>query len=92
MKNYVAFDVVESARVAEGKDVVRLARRAGRALLWTAAALLAVAAMGWAGRSDYEDATLCEMKNNGAYYELQRSHPGASEAELVKLYEDGLRR
>lgn len=47
-----------------------------------------VGACVFAGRSDYQDAVLSEMKNNGAYYKLSELHPDASEAELVDLYEE----
>lgn len=45
------------------------------------------ALLGWVGRSDYEDAVITEMKNNGAYYELSTQHPEASDSELVNIYE-----
>lgn len=46
-----------------------------------------IALLGWVGRSDYEDAVIAEMKNNGAYYELSTQHPEASDSELVNIYE-----
>lgn len=45
-------------------------------------------ALGWAGNSDYEDAVVVEMKNNGAYWELSEQHPNASDSELVSIYMD----
>lgn len=45
-----------------------------------------IAALAVAGQSDYEDAVLCEMKNNGLYWELADRHPELSNSELVKLY------
>jgi hypothetical protein len=52
-----------------------------------AVALVMFCALGWAGQSDYEDAVISEMKNNGAYYELSAQHPEASDSELVNIYE-----
>ena len=52
-----------------------------------AVALVMFCALGWAGQSDYEDAVVAEMKNNGAYYELSTQHPEASDSELVDIYE-----
>lgn len=52
-----------------------------------AVALVMFCALGWAGQSDYEDAVIAEMKNNGAYYELSTQHPEASDSELVDIYE-----
>lgn len=49
---------------------------------------LLIGACIFAGRSDYQDAVLSEMKNNGAYYKLSELHPDASEAELIDLYEE----
>lgn len=49
-----------------------------------------IALLGIAGRCDYEDAVICEMKNNGAYYELSHAHPHATDHELVVLYEKAL--
>jgi len=46
----------------------------------------------WAGTSDYRDDVVCRMKNSGAYERLAETHPGADEAELVKIYEEQLRR
>ena len=46
-----------------------------------------IVALGYAGNMDYEDAVICEMKNNGAYYTLSEQHPNLSESELVELYE-----
>lgn len=43
-------------------------------------------ALGYAGKSDYKDSVVTEMKNNGAYYELGRQHPLASEDSLITIY------
>lgn len=43
--------------------------------------------LGIAGRSDKQDAVLCEMKNNGAYQELAEQHPQATDAQLIEMYE-----
>lgn len=61
-----------------------------KVLTYTYRALMLIAffaLLGWAGRSDYEDAVITEMKNNGAYYELSTQHPEASDSELVNIYE-----
>lgn len=42
--------------------------------------------LGWAGTSDYKDAMVVEMKNNGAYWELSEQHPNASDSELIAIY------
>lgn len=47
-----------------------------------------IAALGLAGRSDYEDARIVEMKDNGSYYELSEQFPDATDSELIKIYED----
>lgn len=44
------------------------------------------AAMGYAGQSDYEDAIVAEMKNNGAYYRLSDEHPNMTDAQLIEVY------
>lgn len=43
-------------------------------------------ALGYAGQSDYEDAVVTEMKNNGAYARMSDQHPNMSDADLIKLY------
>lgn len=61
-----------------------------KVLTYTYRALMLIAffaLLGWVGRSDYEDAVITEMKNNGAYYELSTQHPEASDSELVNIYE-----
>lgn len=45
-----------------------------------------ILALGWAGSSDYEDAVVTEMKDNGTYWKLSEKYPAKSDAELVKLY------
>jgi hypothetical protein len=52
-----------------------------------AVALVIFCALGWAGQSDYEDAVISEMKNNGAYFDLSAQHPDATDSELVNIYE-----
>lgn len=54
---------------------------------WAALGVALVALFGIAGQSDYEDAVLQEMKNNGAYYELEQAHPTWNEKQLVEAYE-----
>lgn len=44
------------------------------------------AALGYAGHSDYVDAVITEMKNNGSYRRLSEEHPTMTESELVELY------
>lgn len=45
-----------------------------------------IVAFGWAGSSDYEDAVVTEMKNNGTYWKLSEQYPTMSDADLVKIY------
>lgn len=45
-------------------------------------------ALSWAGRSDYEDAVVIEMKNNGTYWKLSEQYPDATDAELIAIYKD----
>lgn len=49
-------------------------------------AVLFLLALGWAGSSDYEDAVVTEMKDNGTYWKLSERYPAKSDAELVKMY------
>lgn len=61
-----------------------------KVITYTYRALMLIAffaLLGWVGRSDYEDAVITEMKNNGAYYELSTQHPEANDSELVNIYE-----
>lgn len=44
------------------------------------------AAFAWAGKSDYVDSTVTEMKNNGTYYALSERFPDYSDADLVHYY------
>lgn len=66
--------------------MTRTARRLLKALKITAFTAAAVAALAVAGHSDFNDAIVAEMKNNGSYYRLSDAHPGASDGELVKIY------
>ena len=54
---------------------------------WSVIGIALVAAFSYAAKSDREDAILTEMKNNGSYYELSEQHPGASDAELIQIYQ-----
>ncbi len=72
-------------------DIAMMARKAAKALLICAAMLCGCAALGWAGRTDYVDATVSEMKNNGTYNDLAAKHPDATDAELADRYADGER-
>lgn len=54
---------------------------------WVLAAGVVVAAMVYAGSSDYRDAVVTEMKNNGAYYSMQHEHPDWTERQMVEVYE-----
>lgn len=72
-------------------DISMMVRKAAKALLISALMLCGCAALGWAGRSDFVDATVTEMKNNGSYEDLAAKHPNASDAELADRYADGER-
>lgn len=54
---------------------------------WSVIGIALIAAFSYAAKSDREDAILTEMKNNGSYYELSEQHPGASDAELIQIYQ-----
>jgi len=57
--------------------------------LWSVAVLfLLFVACGVAGRSDYQDAVVAEMKNNGSYWKLSQQYPQATDAMLIKLYKN----
>lgn len=56
--------------------------------LMSSAALIAIFA--YAGRSDYQDAIIQEMKNNGTYYAMSDQHPDWDDTQLVEAY-DSLR-
>lgn len=45
-----------------------------------------IAGLVYAGRSDYRDAVVTEMKNNGTYYSMQHEHPDWTEGQMVKAY------
>ena len=45
------------------------------AIKWTVAGGAIVAALAYAGSSDYTDHVVTEMKNNGAYYHMEQEHP-----------------
>lgn len=57
-------------------------------LKWIAAGAALIAAFSYAASSDYQDAVITDMKNNGAYYTLTEQHPDWSEAELVTYYNE----
>lgn len=52
------------------------------------ALILILALLGIAGHYDHQDNIITEMKDNGEYEAILEAHPGASEAELVKLYQE----
>ena len=66
-------------------------KKAIEIIKWVVIGFALIAAFGWAAKSDHEDAIICEMKNNGSYYELSEQYPHASDAELIKIYQDGKR-
>lgn len=55
-------------------------------LKWLAVGAAMTYAFGMAGQSDYEDAVITEMKNNGAYYQMEEEHPDWSESKMVEVY------
>lgn len=62
-------------------------RKSTKDAVWAITALLLTAVgCGITGHFDHQDAIICEMKNNGAYWELSEQHPQATDAELIKLY------
>lgn len=57
---------------------------------WLVAGTAIAAIFGLAGQSDYEDAVIQEMKNNGTYYAMSEQHPDWDDSQLVEAY-DSLR-
>lgn len=57
-------------------------------LKWLAAAAAMTAIFSYAASSDYQDAVIQDMKNNGAYYTISTQHPDWSEAEMVTYYNE----
>lgn len=53
---------------------------------WALVGAALFAAFAWAGKSDYVDSTVVEMKNNGTYYALSERFPDYSDADLVRYY------
>lgn len=66
-------------------------KKAIEIIKWVVIGAALIAAFSYAAKSDHDDAIISEMKNNGSYYELSEQHPGASDAELIKIYQDGKR-
>lgn len=56
-------------------------------LKWLTAAAAMIALFAYAGKSDYQDAVIQEMKNNGTYYALSEDHPDWDEAQMVEAYQ-----
>lgn len=54
---------------------------------WLACGTALVACFAWAGKSDYEDAVISEMKNNGTYYTMSTEHPDWDESKMVETYD-----
>lgn len=53
---------------------------------WALVGAALFAAFAWAGKSDFVDSTVVEMKNNGTYYALSERFPEYSDADLVHYY------
>lgn len=66
--------------------MTRTIRRALKALKVIAFTAAGIAALAVAGNSDFTDAMVTEMKNNGSYYTLSEEHPQASDGQLVEIY------
>lgn len=62
-------------------------KRITRPLLTILSLAAFITLLGLAGRSDYEDALIVEMKDNGAYPRLARQYPGATDHRLATIYE-----
>lgn len=45
-----------------------------------------LALLGWAGADDAHEATICEMQNNGTYWQMKAEHPDWDEAQMVQVY------
>lgn len=73
--------------VKTGKIKVTIMKKCVSILKWIGLGVGLALMFGIAGQSDYEDAVIQEMKNSGAYYELERAHPTWNEKQLVEAYE-----
>lgn len=54
---------------------------------WAVCGVALLACFAWAGQSDYEDAVISEMKNNGTYYAMSQEHPDWDEHHMVEVYD-----
>lgn len=46
-----------------------------------------LALLGWAGADDAHEATICEMQNNGTYWQMKAEHPDWDEATMIRNYQ-----
>lgn len=46
-----------------------------------------LAMLAWGGHSDYVDQRVATMKGAGVYFAMADRYPGASDGELVKIYD-----
>lgn len=53
---------------------------------WIISGIVICVAFAMAGRMDYEDHVLTEMKNNGTYATMCEMHPDWSEHQIVEAY------
>lgn len=54
---------------------------------WVGCTVVIVAGIYYAGKMDYEDAVIQEMKNNGTYYTMSEEHPDWDESHMVEVYD-----
>lgn len=53
--------------------------------------VIAIAAFCYAGTSDYNDAIITEMKNNGTYWQMTEEHPDWEESQMIDYYEANIK-
>lgn len=73
--------------IKENTTMRKILNGAWCAAKWVLAAGVVVAAVAYAGSSDYRDAVVTEMKNNGTYYSMLHEHPDWTERQMVEVYE-----
>lgn len=61
------------------KKLVKIAK-------WAAVGVVLVVLFGLAGRMDYTDNVVSEMKNKGVYEQYCENHPGMDDDQIADLY------
>lgn len=61
-------------------------RKIARTLKWVAVGAVLVTLFGLAGRMDYTDNVVSEMKNKGVYETYCENHPDMDDNQIADLY------